>query len=335
MSRTCWLLGAALMLWGPVAMAQAPEEYRDMAPTEYRNLPRGIGAVVDATKVPEAPKYWLGIEVLPVPPALREHLNLPEKQGLLVQGVAADSPAAKAGIVQHDVLLRVGDKPLREPHDLILAIEATKEGKLKIDLIHGGKPNTVEAAPAKRPAELRGPAGEASADDWQTMEKWMEGMWPNGGVEGQRPPLRFRIFHPGAIVPHDVVVSPPLPPNMSITISKEGDQPAKIVVKRGDEKWELTEKQLDKLPADVRPHVERMLGRGALGIIGGLGSVDVLPEIAPPDRAGPSSSATEGRLEKRFDEMSRRIDKLLQSMEEPADGHHPSPEKPAEKPAEK
>ena len=51
---------------------------------------------------------------------------------------------------------------------------------------------------------------------------------------------------------------------MSIVISKEGDQPAKIVVKRGDEKWEVTEKELDKLPADVRPHVEHMFGHGGL-----------------------------------------------------------------------
>ena len=59
-------------------------------------------------------EYWLGVECLPVMPALRAQLNLPEKQGLLVAAVMPDSPAAKAGIKQHDVLLRVGEKPLAE-----------------------------------------------------------------------------------------------------------------------------------------------------------------------------------------------------------------------------
>ena len=209
---------------------------------------------------------------------MRAQLNLPEKQGLLVVGVVPDSPAAKAGIVRHDVLLRAGDKPLAEPRQLVQAIEATKEGKLKIELLHNGKPKTVEATPAKRPEEARRPSGEKPASaDWETMQKWLQGMWSNGeaGGDGQGP-LQFRFIRPGAIVPGDVLVTVPLPPNMSIVISKEGDQPAKIVVKRGDEKWELTEKELDKLPADVRPHVERMLGRGLMGIVGGAASFNVV-----------------------------------------------------------
>ena len=75
----------------------------------------------------------------------------------------------------------------------------------------------------------------------------------------------------------DVLASRPLPPDTSVVVSKEGDKPANITVKRGDKKWEVTEKQLDKLPADVRPFVEQMLGRGAMGIFGGLKAYDVTP----------------------------------------------------------
>ena len=85
-------------------------------------------------------------------PALRAQLNLPERQGLLVGVVVPGSPAAAAGIAQHDVLMRVGDKPLAEPRDLVEAVQAAKGGKLKIELIRGGKPKTIEVAPAKRPA---------------------------------------------------------------------------------------------------------------------------------------------------------------------------------------
>ena len=92
-----------------------------------------------------------------MPAALRSHLTLPEKQGLLVLSVPKDSPAAKAGVAQYDILLRVGGKPLADPRDLLAAVEAAKETKLKIDLIRGGKPKTIEvdagqAARAECPA---------------------------------------------------------------------------------------------------------------------------------------------------------------------------------------
>jgi hypothetical protein len=317
--RTCWLVGVALMSWGAVATAQVRDPETGMT-----DLVDGVFTVAR----PLEREYWLGISCVPVPLPLRTHLNLPAKQGLMVEAVVPDSPAAKAGIARHDVLMRASDKPLAEPQDLIRAIEATQDGKLQMELIRAAKAKSVEVTPAKRPAEVRGQAvAQPAPGDWQTMEKWLEGMWPGGVVKGQRSPMRFRIFHPGAIVPPDAVVPSPLPPNMSIAISKEGDQPVKIVVKRGQQKWEVTEKELDKLPADVRPHVARMLGHGPLGIVGGLGSVDVLPKPPMPGRAW------EGRFEKRFDEMSQRMDKLLRAMEEMAAGraHHPTPEKPTEK----
>ena len=94
-----------------------------------------------------------------MPAALRAQLNLPEKQGLLVEGVAPESPAAKAGIEQYDILLRAGDKPLTEPRDLVEAVQAAKDGKLTIELIRGGQHKTIEATPAKRPEEARRPVG--------------------------------------------------------------------------------------------------------------------------------------------------------------------------------
>ena len=44
-----------------------------------------------------------------------------------------------------------------------------------------------------------------------------------------------------------------------MTIIKKGSEPALITVKKGEQSWEITDKELDKLPADVRKHVEPML----------------------------------------------------------------------------
>jgi hypothetical protein len=348
------MCGAVVLLGTMTAAAQPPEPAADV-------ITIGPGEVVISANaaIAEPGEYWLGVECMPVPPPLRAQLGLPENQGLLVESVMPESPAAKAGIARYDVLLAAAGKPLASPRELIQAVETAKEAKLAIEVLHEGKKKTIEATPAKRPEEARRkvmPLPDGA--DWETVQKWIERMRPGEQAFGQ-PPLQFRFFHPGAILPKDVLVQPPLPVNMSIVVSKEGDQPAKIVVKRGDDKWEVTEKELDKLPEDVRPYVERMLGRGGplgMGIIGG--ALNFVPELAtpalpqtrqfhqvpvPPPHRKPSQvpvppplqkpSAGDGRLEKRLDEMNRRMDQLFKSIEElrQGRGHRQAPEK-AEKP---
>src|SRR5690242_6252990 len=56
----------------------------------------------------EAPKYWIGSLGGPIPPehVLRAQLDLPENTGLLVANVVPNSPAAKAGLKQYDVMVK-------------------------------------------------------------------------------------------------------------------------------------------------------------------------------------------------------------------------------------
>ncbi|HEX5102777.1 MAG TPA: hypothetical protein VFV87_03150, partial [Pirellulaceae bacterium] len=51
------------------------------------------------------------------------------------------------------------------------------------------------------------------------------------------------------------------PKDLTVRITKEGDQPTKIHVKRGDQEWEVKEDKLSELPDDVRPHVQKLLSR--------------------------------------------------------------------------
>ena len=302
MLRACWLGAAMVALVSAVATAAPPvDPYRAMAaPRIEPNNQIDLALIADPPAEPS--EYWLGIECLPVPGALRAQLSLPEKQGLLVEGIAPNSPAAKAGIERYDILLRAGDKPLTEPRELVEAVQAAKDAKLAIELIRGGQHKTIEATPAKRPDEARRPLGMMPAPgDWETMQKWIDQMQRTpGSEEGEsRGPLHFRLLRPGAILPPGafVDVESPLPPNMSISVSKEADQPAKIVVKRGNDKWEITEKELDKLPADVRPHVEHMLGHG--GLIGALEDDAVATPPGVPGEPPSRSSRPDGeRVEK-------------------------------------
>jgi membrane-associated protease RseP (regulator of RpoE activity) len=252
---------------------------------------------------PAASKYWLGVEFLPVMPALRAQLNLPARQGLLVEMVTPGSPAAGGGIRQHDVLLRAGDKPLAGPADLIQALDASKGEKLKIDLIRGGKPRTIEIVPALRPEGLGNTVTTITRpvepSDWETIQKWMEGMW--GREDGQISGGHIRIARP-------VLISRPLPSNMSVVVSRHGDQPAQITVQRGDQKWEISEKELDKLPADVRPFVEQLLGRTMFGLFDATAAEQL--------QRAPDGGAGDRRLQDRLDEIDRRLEKLFQAVDQ-------------------
>ncbi|MCS7303967.1 MAG: PDZ domain-containing protein [Thermoguttaceae bacterium] len=256
-------------------------------------------------------QYWVGVECTPVDPTLRSQLQLSEGQGLVVRSVVPDSPAAKAGLREHDILLQAGDKKLGSVKDLIEAVEAAKEQKLSLEIIREGKRQKVEVTPTKRPPEQMMPGfgwGMGMPDlrhpDYEAMRKWIEKLMQQG------QPLRFRFFQPGFVVPPGwgwYFGWGSLPEGMSIAISKTGKEPAQIKVQKDGKTWEVTEKELDKLPPDVRPHVERMLGRG------GLIDMDFQWEVGPPWFVPESK---ERRLPDRIrQDLQKQLEKHQQEME--------------------
>jgi S1-C subfamily serine protease len=83
------------------------------------------------------PKYRLGAALAPVPPALDEQFGL-KAVGVLIQRIAPGGPADKAGIKRDDILLAVGDKPIKKYGDLVEASNASG-GKMSVKLLRGGK----------------------------------------------------------------------------------------------------------------------------------------------------------------------------------------------------
>ena len=92
----------------------------------------------------ESPKRRrLGVGLAPAHVArqLRRSVGLPERDGLLVREVDDDSPAAKAGIAEGDLLVAVGGKPIGSADDLFEALAG--EGALEITLVRGTNERTV------------------------------------------------------------------------------------------------------------------------------------------------------------------------------------------------
>jgi S1-C subfamily serine protease len=95
----------------------------------------------------ESPKRRrLGVGLAPshVARQLRRSVGLPERDGLLVREVEDDSPAAKAGIAEGDLLVAVGGKPIGSADDLFEALAG--EGSLEITLVRGTDERTVTVA---------------------------------------------------------------------------------------------------------------------------------------------------------------------------------------------
>lgn len=253
------LLATAVLLagWGVrAAQAQQPIGVR-VLPSSSFALPT-LGAWMQPLPNPymyfvkqadgQPVSFWIGVATDPTDATLQSQLGLAEGQGLIVRDVVEDGPAAKAGLKRHDVLVTANGKSLGKIEDLVGAVNQTKTDTLKLKLIRGGKQISLELQASQRPADVEAVIPNVP----QEVRKLLDEMRLQNGQ-----PMQLRFFGPGMVTQHAK-----LPDNLSISITRQGDQPAKISVKRGDKQWEVTEKELEQLPEDIRGHVQPFLGQG-------------------------------------------------------------------------
>ena len=266
-----------------------------------------------------AAAYWIGVLCEPPPAALRAQLNLAGEKGLLVQDVAKDSPADKAGLKQFDVLLSIGDEPLASPQDLSRLVAGSQGEALTIRYLRGAKEASVEVKPAERPSRFEFNDWVVPEGDQAQFQHWLERLRP--GMESN--PLAMRFFHPGMVLPPETATDAALPDDMSVTITKQGKEPAKISVKQGERSWEVAEDKLDELPDAVRMAVERMLGRTRPGVsvLPGRGAARSWQQFRQPVAPAPENG--EGHIERQLDELRAELRRLQQAVEK----LQPQPEK--------
>jgi PDZ domain-containing protein len=221
------------------------------------------GAADEAAKS----EYWLGVQIAALPDVAKQQLGIEE--GLAVEEVMPDSPAAKAEIKKFDILVKAGDTPLKEAIDLIKSVDASQGKELTITIIRGGKDRTVKVVATKRPekerVEVRVPKAEFGAEI-KRLEEALENLKNKAGKDGLGG---FWFARPGYVSPRVELKGAPFPKDLkgefpkdlSVQINKHGTEPTKIHVKRGDKEWDVTEDKLGELPDDIRPHVQKLLGR--------------------------------------------------------------------------
>jgi serine protease Do len=108
------------------------EALRDRADT----LARGESA--------QAPR--LGVAIAPnfVARRLRRAVGLPDADGLLIRDVVEDSPAARAGVAQGDLIVGAAGHPVRTPDDLFDALQAARGGTIELNIVRGTDERTIQ-----------------------------------------------------------------------------------------------------------------------------------------------------------------------------------------------
>jgi S1-C subfamily serine protease len=88
----------------------------------------------------------LGIAIAPghVARKMRRAVGLPDVDGLLIREVAEDSPAARAGLAQGDLITAAGGQPLRTADDLFDALQAAGSGTVELKIVRGADERTVQ-----------------------------------------------------------------------------------------------------------------------------------------------------------------------------------------------
>jgi S1-C subfamily serine protease len=101
-----------------------------------------LGLIAELEKGGGLKRGYLGVGVQPV--------RLETGTALLVNGVEADGPAAKAGVMIGDVLVNLNAQALERPHDLVFALSQSVDRTVALELQRGGQRHTVQVTVTER-----------------------------------------------------------------------------------------------------------------------------------------------------------------------------------------
>lgn len=108
-------------------------------------------------KVPD--RGYLGVQLNPeLSEALADQLGLPTGQGILLAGVVANSPAAKAGLKKNDVVVKIAGKDVPRDVQTFVKLVAGLNPKKAVDvmIIRKGKRKTIRGIKlGRRPTQSR------------------------------------------------------------------------------------------------------------------------------------------------------------------------------------
>jgi hypothetical protein len=134
---------------------------------------------------------WLGVAVQSITPTIAKSLGLDPDQpkGALVASVTPNSPAAKAGIKQGDVILSANGHPIKTVHELPRLVAATPIGQ-KLDL---DPPQRQGHDRRRNDRRDEGKPGAGHRQPWHGQRREGHRPWAStvGDRSGAAPPIPY------------------------------------------------------------------------------------------------------------------------------------------------
>ena len=98
---------------------------------------------------------WIGISVRPIYPDLKGDLGLPDTNGGFLGNIEPNSPAAKSGLKESDVVRSINGVPTKDDKEVVAAIKKAKVGdKLQVEILRNAKEKkTIEVTVGDEPRQ--------------------------------------------------------------------------------------------------------------------------------------------------------------------------------------
>jgi serine protease Do len=97
---------------------------------------------------------FLGVSIQDLTPELAKAMGIQENTGVLISDVQADTPAAKAGLRQGDVVVSFADQPVRTANDLRVRVANVDPGStVPLTVLRDGARIAVRVSLSERPSE--------------------------------------------------------------------------------------------------------------------------------------------------------------------------------------
>ncbi|GAA4428457.1 PDZ domain-containing protein [Bremerella cremea] len=332
-------LAPTLFAMGVIASPMLSQARADDAPKAEVQ----VEVEVDEAEVeaPAAKQYWLGVQLAPTPEILKTHVERLKDGAAMVAGVAPGSPAEKAGLKAGDHILKLNDDDVTSPNQVVDIVKMSKGEALSLEVLRGTEMESLTVKLEEAPADMLSK---------QVPVPQPEAIGIAPGEMGE-PNARYRFFGPGQVVPQQIrvkVLGKTLPQNTTIRVERKNDEPTKLYIERDGKTWDITDKEIDKLPEDLQELARNYLEGGAGMIVIGEQSIPFLQmqermrALVPAEQPhqiieGPAVGTTEigkfhKQLQKDMEEMREMMKQMHQRMDQmkKAVPVPPQPEEPGE-----
>ena len=126
-------------------------------------------------------KYWIGATISSLPDILVSQMPINSDEGVLVEFVVPDSPAAKAGLKRFDVVHSLDGRVLKSAYDVSKFVQEIGAKKVKIEYYRKGKLETADIEIAERPS--------------------IETINSSNPLRRALPDKKFQVVRPGVLIP--------------------------------------------------------------------------------------------------------------------------------------